>query len=753
MSPGRADELRVFFLTCSSLLLGRLVPVELEGILQECGPVLLQALFGLLRSKHEDVLDLAIAILRALLFQSGAFEGTTLKMNIVAPLLMDLLDERDATCKAAVALIADYFAMNPCAPEMEKLFRLLGSENLAQRQNALAVISELLQALSSSDHDMADGIRKLVAVHLLKHLGDTELVNRLEISRLFSKLDPEFVLPALVHNVYSRDEKVRSAASASIIALLKHHSDSCVTLCVLLDSTRNIIHNAQLPSHPGQIAISKNTLSSDVDRVMHLIRNWAREHDWEQKIDVILKKMFLEPSNPVIPRFLSEINTQLLKNIDSVFRNVLCFMIEQKQLLENLSAKGKQGDGSFQESAESFVFEKLSPLLVLKVLPLAAFDKSCREFYGRTVENGGHFDLKDVCIMHFLLDRACGEYEAYEVRKLSSELLGRCNPGIVLPVLETRLKNGIKGRHFLEMKSCLFSLCNLVMLRGTLALQNPCMVSIRLLLFQVLMWPCSPTDADTYNVQYGCIDCLALIIVAELGSSSTEKSSGYQNFGWKFLDKRVIEEVGAETNSSDGNFESVQAAFQQSVLLLVVSCLVDQNHANTFLLGQLQLQNANDGASYADDFTIHASFRICMGNVLIRATQQISTKDRSGFLSYTMPIILDYIQVAKDGHVLSVCLQFLFSVVHNFKDQTLPYAIDFFNLSLRIIRSKASSEERLAATRLLASLMSSTDIVMNEVAPLLPQAVHVLETVSRIDPSSELRILCEKLLECMVSSP
>lgn len=109
----RVGEIRVFFLTCLTLLLGRLSPMEMEGIVQEYGAVLLHALFGQLRGKHVDALDLAVAILRTLLFRTESANASTLKMDTIAPSLIDLLDEQDSTSRAVVALIADYFAMYP----------------------------------------------------------------------------------------------------------------------------------------------------------------------------------------------------------------------------------------------------------------------------------------------------------------------------------------------------------------------------------------------------------------------------------------------------------------------------------------------------------------------------------------------------------------------------------------------------------------------------------------------------------------
>lgn len=62
-----------------------------------------------MRGKHKDAVDLAVAILRTFLFQTDLLNA--MKMGTVAPLLIDLLDKRDSTATAVVALIAEYFAM------------------------------------------------------------------------------------------------------------------------------------------------------------------------------------------------------------------------------------------------------------------------------------------------------------------------------------------------------------------------------------------------------------------------------------------------------------------------------------------------------------------------------------------------------------------------------------------------------------------------------------------------------------------
>lgn len=61
------------------------------------------------------------------------------------------------------------------------------------------------------------------------------------------------------------------------------------------------------------------------------------------------------------------------------------------------------------------------------------------------------------------------------------------------------------------------------------------------------------------------------------------------------------------------------------------------------------------------------------------------------------------------------------------------------------------TQERLAAARLLASLLTSADEVITEVSPFISEAVVVLEGIARMDSSMDMRTFCEKLVDCMTT--
>lgn len=58
-------------------------------------------------------------------------------------------------------------------------------------------------------------------------------------------------------------------------------------------------------------------------------------------------------------------------------------------------------------------------------------------------------------------------------------------------------------------------------------------------------------------------------------------------------------------------------------------------------------------------------------------------------------------------------------------------------------------QERMAGAKLVASLMSSEDIILENISGGLLEAKSVLSAVSSSDPSLELRQLCGKLLACL----
>ncbi|BBN09380.1 hypothetical protein MPTK1_4g19310 [Marchantia polymorpha subsp. ruderalis] len=552
----KSQELRAYALACVALTLGRLDARRLEAILEEFEPQLLNLLFSQLRGGDNTIVELAVGILRAILFRqtvsapaSGAGSSVS-RLETVVPMLMEMLDTRDTAARAVVLLLAEYFAANPEATEVESLFSRLDAEESSQRRNALDVVTELVSICTRKADMINSNFSQTIAMHLFKRLGDTELTNRAEASALFASLDPSFTLPTLVKLLYSSDGRVRSAASASVLSILIHKPGRRV-IEELLDCVTKLMKQHPINtenSDGGAVGGTNNSDGStpDVERVMRLVPDWASKvEDWNDIIPFLLKKTFDEPSNAVMPRFLSSISRELAENTDILYPLLLKKLQQQSQLTEAVTSKVGE-DNSW--SMANHLFERLSPLLVLRVLPLSAFnDISCKELYGGLtsvlvdVRNAGcrplHSNTAE-CITDHLLNRACGGSEFEDVRRVASEITGRLVPDIMLPLVTVQLEDATRCQDSRTVKACLLALCTTLVIRSKEVVNHSLMGHIRKILSSILLWPCVVEDkafSEVAKAQHGCIDCLAWMICAETQSLKevlvAEESSAFSTAG------------------------------------------------------------------------------------------------------------------------------------------------------------------------------------------------------------------------------
>ncbi|GMP97065.1 hypothetical protein CsSME_00045462 [Camellia sinensis var. sinensis] len=240
-----------FFLNCLSLLLGRFDGKQFENAMSEDGLRISRVLISQLHCADVDVVDGAVCILKAVLFRSNSsFAGSSLtdtrKMDAVLPLLLHLLDERDGTARAVVVFIAEYCSISTDNQCLEEVLQRLASGAVLWRRNAIDVISELFHISPDSVYCRQD-----IANHLLKLLGDEELVIRAQATKLIPMMDPSLLLPALVRLVCSSDEVVHSSARNAFVAVLKYHNKKFEVLCMLLDCLSNICQNPDLPQALG----------------------------------------------------------------------------------------------------------------------------------------------------------------------------------------------------------------------------------------------------------------------------------------------------------------------------------------------------------------------------------------------------------------------------------------------------------------------------------------------------------------------
>ncbi|CAL5193475.1 unnamed protein product [Lathyrus oleraceus] len=721
-------ETTKFFLNCLCLLLGRLDSKRFESTMSEIGMKISRILVPQLNCTDEDVIVGVVSIFKAIILKPNHSQEeeealvNSRQANIVIPILLHLLDEQDGTSRAVVMLIAEYCSISKDNMCLMEVLKRLASENISQRRNAMDVIAEILHISSESKKSLPYSAWQETANTLLERLGDKDISIREQASKLLPMIDPSLYLPALVRLIYSPDEN-QSSASDAIIGVLKGHNQNIEIIFLLVDCLNNISQSLDLPQSAGD-----KESKLDTARVLKLVPEWSKSvQDWNNLIGPLIDKMFADPSNAAIVKLFSYISEDLANVVDLVLHHVLLHVREQKGIDESFLSKWECRTYTSDEYDEMqrTLFDHLCPLLIIKMLPMKTFDDlNSSVMYGHFSQNKMHGsrspELDHDCIASFLLSRALCEFEFEDVRKLSAELCGRIHPQVLFPVICSKLDMSVDSKNVLKIKTCLFSICTSLMVRGRESLSHPLMHTIKRMVETVLLWPCLNADSVS-KVQHGCIDCLALMICVELQ---------------------------AEESITDSTSDRIRIIGKKAAGDSIVTYVMNQ----FFHDRKEQTSNPEFGEENCESVAaVPLSFRLCMGNVLISTCQKISESCKKHFAAQVLPFLIDSLKFELKSEIRAACIQVLFSAVYHLRSAVLPYAYDLLKTSLKALR-KESGKERMAGAKLIASLMASEDVILENIAVGLLEARSVLSTVSSSDPSPELRQLCSKLLAC-ISSP
>ncbi|KAJ4844132.1 hypothetical protein Tsubulata_045822 [Turnera subulata] len=714
------EETTKFFLNCLCLLLGRFDSRKLESCMSEYGTQISSVLLSQFHCADEDVIATAVFIIKAAIFKpntSGAGLLESKRMGTLIPLLLHLLDERDGTARAVTMLIAEYCSMNTDNECIQEVLKRLASGNASQRRNAVDVISELVHISADSSNKHSHLPWQEIADNLLGCLNDEEIAIREQSSSLLSMIEPSCVLPALVHLAYSSKGE-QSSASVALIAMLRYHNRRPEVVCMLLDCLSNLSQSLDL-------AISQRATreepKADIDHLLKLIPEWSKSvQDWKPLIGPLIDKMFAEPANATLVRFLSYISENLAQAANEVLYRVLLEMKGHEEW------ESRTGPGDDSENMQHSLFKRLCPLLIVRLLPLRVFnDLNLSVMYdqlhinGITYESDGDINIVDhECVAAFLLKRAFSRSEFEDIRKLAAELCGRIHPQVLFPIVSFLLQHAASSHDALKIKACLFSVCTSIVVRGMDSISHTAVLEIRRVMETILLWPSSDGD-EVSKAQHGCIDCLALMICAELQAlpSSKESSKKFKSSGG---------------TGDPGN----------SVLTYVIHELMNDKNEVVSSVTPMS-ENCVTGAAVS-------SFRLCMANVLISTCQKISNSGKKYFAQKVVPCLVHSVKVLLHPEIRAACIQVLFSAVHHLRSLVLPYSSDLLKLSLKFLQ-EGSEKERMAAAKLMASLMASEDVILESIFGELLEARSVLSSVCLSDPSQDLRQICKKLLLCITA--
>ncbi|XP_011653934.1 uncharacterized protein LOC101210197 isoform X2 [Cucumis sativus] len=727
-----ARETMIFFLNCLCLLLGRLDRKKFESTISEYGTQISQVLLLQFHSTDEDVVDEVVSIFKAFFLNSKLSSGGSItdnrQLDSVMPLLLNLLDERDVIARAVIILIAESCLMSRDNQFLLEVFKRFDSDSIMQRRNAIDVISEIVQMSSNTRNLLTQSAWQDTANQLIKCLEDEEILIRKQAADLLPFVEPALFLPSLVRLVYSSNDKVLASAREALIGVLKYHNQNIGAILMLLDCVSDFSLNAALPSTGGngQELLPGTRLQSD--RVLSLIPQWSQSvQNWKFLIGPLIDKMFAEPSNAILVRFLSMINEHLVKATDVVLKRILSYVKGQKEIDECFYTKQDNQDEDISLSVPQSLFERLCPLLVIRMLPFEVFnDLSMSVMYGQLPNRAIMHDMDMVdhkCVAALLLNRAFSKHEFDDVRKLAAELCGRIHPQVLYPIVNSVLEDSAISHNIPRIKACLFSTCTSLVVRGEQNFSHFDMFEIVKTLEVILLWPSQSGD-EVSKSKHGCIDCIALMICTELQAPNSWSASKFE--------KIDIDEKG-------------HASLKGSILDYVIGRLIN----GTKEQGAAYDLDNNDNPS---NNSTPLSLRLCMANVLTSACQKLSDSGKKQFAWKVLPRLISFVEVTSTWvDIRAPCIGIIFSAVYHLKSAVLPYSNDIFRVSLNALKN-GQEQERIAGAKLMVCLMSSEDPILECISGGLLEARDVLSSVSSSDPSIEVQQICQKMLHCLISS-
>ncbi|KAK6124646.1 hypothetical protein DH2020_041610 [Rehmannia glutinosa] len=711
MSRNSKSETINFFLNCLLLLLGRLDNQQFGNAITEYGSQISQVLMSQLRCADEEVIDGTISIFKAVILRtnhtlSTRSLGDIRQMDSLLPILLNLLDERDAAAKAIVKLLAEHCSICSDSKCLYEVLKHIDSKNVAQRRNAVDFVADLIHMSSGSVNALTEATWMDVANRLLECLGDEDQIIQNQAANLIPMIDPMLVLPTLVDLSYSTHKSVQISASNALMALLVNHKQKPEILCMLLDCLSKLSRNPD----SGAPNSRKEGSTFDADRILKLLSEWAKHvDDWHVMVGPLIDKMLDEPSNAVIVRFLSHISEYLAEAVDVVFNRLIVHMREQKEIDECFSIwKGRTDTNIEAMKREHCLFSRLCPLLVIRLLPLRVFDDlNSPIVYGECLRNSnvhdGHFSIKGTeYVAALMINRALSKSEFEDVRKLAAELCGRIHPEVLIPNLSSQLEFAASTQDVLTIKVCLFSFCTSLMVRGNSVYMHPDLFRIKKTIRKVLSWPSVDGD-EISKAQHGCIDCLALMLCSELQEPKSSK--------------------GTANNGG-------------SVLSYVINQLTSDEEDIFF---------EYDGGDKMAEATSRLSFRLCMANVLISACKKISDTGKKPFIRKILPRVVRSLGAMMDPEIRAACIQVLFAVAYHLKSWIFPYSNDLLSVVLKSLKEE-SLKEKTAGAKLLTCLMASEEEVVETISDRLLEARTLLQELSATDPSPDLRLMCQQLL-------
>ena len=514
----------------------------------------------------------------------------------------------------------------------------------------------------------------------------------------------------------------------------------------------------------------------------------------ERWVSVVVPFMINEigskPTDQVIVKVASRLSSRLGSEacLVPLVTDVLRVLQSQPGLTDEAVEKDTTG-----AVLQVMLFQRLGPLLLLRVLPHACFTAlptqpadapPTAHAAGRAAAGAGTGTLApappspgapapaeppvslESQLHGALYDRTMQELEFEDVRKVAADLLSRLRPGVVLPAMLARLA-AAAARHTdaafdaVPVKMGVYVLCSSMLYhqaawKGLAAEFEHQVVAV---LAQFLRIPLHSSRDETAadqlkRLQHGCLDTIGLVVAlhCKFGASASSPTP-----------RRFIEMIGSPGGSDgggDGDGDGVAGGTHKaeaaSPLDVVLAHLQQQSSPPPSGPG------AGPGASARSaDGDDAVQFRVCMANAVIASVQHLSRLEKDStagrevlYWHAANSLLAIGFNGTTPTRVKAAATQVLATMLFSLKDRDafdadLP---ELATLCIENLTKLTGGDDggllRMCCLKLLAVLIERDKIRQGTVLPgsTIARLCNCLKGVANMDPSQEARSLAAQCL-------
>ena len=447
---------------CAGLALGRCPADQMVEVLDDAGIGVagLDQLFCLTESSClQPIRELRVAFARAAL-AAGDSSGAAL-------LLLGLVRGTDALAVSAAGLVLEIAESRPDYV-WEPLEEQAKSPEPSSQLEALQTVDGLLDNCGSQ---MSSGFnRRLLAMAIPCLASDDVIVGGLAVA-ICAKLDPDDAVALLLQQLgWNRRSSMR--ALEALVAMLNTAKDPCVVAAELLRAA-SCSSNGTVPAHPGELLTSKGAAvvgrSSDklpdgevernVECVLEVFAAWAADDQmglrWQLLVPFVVEAVISKPEDRVAIKLVGKLG-KVLSRLDCVkplLTSVLKVLHEQPPL----EIAASDDENELSEAMKLLLFQRLSPLLLLRALPVECFtepelgrapaalrfgdcDNALRLIHASLTEptdaqaddSGLAQPTLEAELLTAVFLRTVQKFEFTSIRKVAAELLSRCESNMAV---------------------------------------------------------------------------------------------------------------------------------------------------------------------------------------------------------------------------------------------------------------------------------------------------------------------------------